>query len=392
MKFYRITAELLSPLLVQENKHSNAPDSREYLPGSTLRGALATQYLRQIGSDGDDFFRNLFLENGIHFPNLYPVDSADEISLQLPMTAFSCKRKPGFRAADAHGVRDTHGVEDGLAYLAAETVLQKAFLSNRKCEQCGQDIKPFAGFWNGNIIKPAKYAPVVSAQRHTGIDRLTGTVSNSIFYITQGISEYKLKQKGCSEFVPQYLSGGIYLKEEQAQILSDIFEQGSVFAGADCTSGMGEMKIQLSECQERAFSLPEWNKRFRHKLKKVSADAEKAQTGIYFSIGLDSHTIMVDNLLRPVSDFMPEFSDITLVTRVVRPQTIYGWQSCWKLPKNIDMAVCRGSVYLFLYQGAGIDKLQEYLRDISIDGIGLRRTEGFGRIRVCDNLHTQEVL
>jgi CRISPR-associated protein Csx10 len=386
MKLYRVTAELLSPLLVQENKRSNAPDSREYLPGSTLRGALAAHYLRQVGSAEDKCFRSLFLENGFNFPNLYPVDSADEISFQIPMTAFSCKRKPGFKATDSHGVKD------GLVHLAAEAILKKAFLSKEKCKECKQDVKPYAGFWNGNITKAVKSVPVVAAQRHTGIDRTTGTVANSIFYITQGISEYRLKKKGGLEFVPQYLSGGIYLTEDRAEMLSDLFGRGSVFAGADCTSGMGEMKMQLSEHKERIFSLPEWNKHFRNKLKTLSPDAEKAQAGIYFSIGLDSHTIMIDSLLRPVSDFVPEFPDISIVTRVVRPQTVYGWQSCWKLPRNIDMAACRGSVYLFLYKGSNIDKLQEYLRDIGINGIGLRRTEGFGRIRVCDSLHTQEVL
>lgn len=380
MKYYHLNARLLAPMMVQENRQSNAPSGLPYLPGSSLRGAAAGLYLRNGGSAEDAAFRAIFLDNPVCFPDLLPSHSPGQVSRPLPMTAASCKRSPGFVTDKGHGVSDSLA-----AFMAAELEggpITGAFI----CTACTQDAKPFQGFWNGDLTGPQKNDPVLVYHRHTGIDRHTGTVASSIFYITQGIAE---NWKGSDDqYYPQYLSSGLFLSEDQFKILSDWLKE-TLFAGADRTRGMGEMAISLVEAQSPTFDLNAWNGSFQNKLSKLTS---KAPPGVYFSVGFASHAIMVDALLRPSLEIMLDFPDIVMDTRMIRQHTVRGWQASWQLPKPEDVTIGMGSVCLFRYTGNDFQGLNTYLNQLMVHGIGLRRSEGFGRIHVCDPFHIQEVI
>lgn len=381
MKYYHLNARLLAPMMVQENRQSNSPSGLPYLPGSSLRGAVAGLYLRNGGSAEDTAFRAILLDNPVCFPDLLPSHSPGQVSRPLPITAASCKRSPGFVTDNGHGVCDSLA-----AFMAAELEdgpIDRALM----CTTCAQDAKPFQGFWNGNLMNPQKNDPVLVYQRHTGIDRHTGTVASSIFYITQGIAE---SWKGSDDqYYPQYLSSGLFLSEDQFQILSDWLTE-TVYAGADRTRGMGEMVISLVEAQSPTFDLNAWNSSFQNKLSRLTSKAPLP--GVCFSVGFSSHAIMVDTLLRPFLEIMLDFPDIVMDTRMIRQHTVRGWQASWQLPKPEDVAIGMGSVCLFRYTGNDIQGLNTYLNQLMVNGIGLRRSEGFGRIHVCDPFHIQEVI
>ncbi len=262
--YYRMTAKLLSPLIVQQKRQNRAPQTLNYLPGSTLRGALAASYLRGGKNADDEAFRTLFLENPVHFCNLLPGTDADTSSQILPLTTISCKREPGF---DQHGVFDT---------LAATTASRIGNIPPDKtlwkCPTCGEDMKLFSGYWNENFTTPDKFDPDVRIQRHTGIDRVTGTVANSMFFMTQSISDYyKLSDQDEDLYSQQYLSGKLFLNETQLDHLTPLVEN-SVFAGADRTRGFGEMALSLtrvddSEHPVKALDrIEEWHSAFTTKL------------------------------------------------------------------------------------------------------------------------------
>src|SRR3990172_7086808 len=160
MKYYRLTAKLLAPLVIQQSRQSSDSSALPYLPGSTLRGTLAARYLNSGRSPEDEEFRFLFLNNPVCFPNLFPSDENGTVIAQfLPLTAFSCKRNPGFK--------DKHGVIDMLGVKAAVRIDPK--LKNKNsCLECGQAMKAFTGFWNGNCQNPCKFSPAMIYQRHTG--------------------------------------------------------------------------------------------------------------------------------------------------------------------------------------------------------------------------------
>ncbi|QTA92057.1 type III-D CRISPR-associated RAMP protein Csx10 [Desulfonema magnum] len=385
MKYYRITAKLLSPLLIQNNRQSDTCQSISYLPGSTLRGALAAKFFLIRGGPEDKDFRTLFLDDPPSFPNLLPTDEKGSVlSRVLPMTSISCKRNPGFKEGDKHGVRDT------LAPNAASRIMQASANEDFwKCPECGEDMKPFPGFWNGNLSAPCKFEPTILYHRHTGIDRDTGTIAPSIFFVTQEMADFRKDDKS-EEYHEQYLSGDMFMNEEQLEILKTLIKD-SLFAGADRTRGLGEIQLSFEEIPRPEVRLEHWNEKFKAKLKSSMGNniPEDALSGLYFSIKLESHAILVDKFLRPHSE-IEEFSvsDFKLILKMTKAQTIRGWQSAWNLPKPDDLSVAMGSIFLFQYNGDDPEKLRNLLNELAVSGIGLRREEGFGRISVCDELHT----
>jgi CRISPR-associated Csx10 family RAMP protein len=377
MNYYCINAELMAPLMIQDNRQSNSPRTLPYLPGSTLRGAVAAHYLRRGGTPQDQEFRQLFIKQPVIFPDLLPTGRPEIIPRCLPTTACSCKRTPGFEGE--HG----HGVDDILAATAVAELEKKPAI--KTCRKCNQDMKTFSGFWNGNIGNPKKCEPMAVYHRHTGIDRATGTVASSIFYTTEGIADSRKDRFLIDN--KQYLSAGTWMDEKQFSILNDLLDS-PIFAGADRTRGMGELQISLSESEPPVFDLLRWDDQFRQKM--VSITQKNLPEGIFFSIGLASHTILADRFLRPSAEITPDFPNIVELTRIIRKKEIRGWQASWGIPKNEDTAVAMGGTYLFLYTGKDHGGLDLFLNQLAKTGMGLRRPEGFGRLIVCEPLHTQQ--
>lgn len=381
MSYYHLSARLLSALMVQENRQTNTPRGLPYLPGSSLRGAVAAQYLRTGGRPGDDGFRNIFLEDPVSFPDLLPCKGSEQSVKPLPTTVLTCKRAPGFIRAGGHGFRDS------LALHAAAEIQGHPLNAGVVCQNCQHELIPATGFWNGEVADPERFEPVLVYQPHTGIDRHTGAVAASNFYITQGIAGSCKGSDG--ELCRQYLAGGLFLDENQHEILSKIFSE-PIFAGADRTRGMGEMQISLKKATPPELDLESWDNDFRKKLGQLTD--KEIPSGLYFSLGFASHAIFVDRFLRPSLEVPLDLPGLTLVTAVIRKHRVRGWQSSWHLPKPEDTAIGRGSVYLFRYTGDELQGLKDLLKNLVICGAGLRRAEGFGRVTVSDPAHVQEVM
>jgi CRISPR-associated protein Csx10 len=383
MKYYRFSARLLAPLLIQQKRQSNAPQGLPYLPGSTLRGAVAAQFLRAGGQPDDPDFKSLFLPGGLSFPDLFPSSDPLVVSRVLPLTAFSCKRSPGFRTESAHGVRDTlHHVAFARIFGVPVT------LQSRTCPECGNDLKPFSGSWSGPDEICRRFQTAITFDRHTGIDRATGTVATSIFYTTQAMSNYR-KSVETGEYEIQYLTGGIYAREDQIQVLERILP-GSLFAGADRSRGMGEIVLSVNSAESPLFDVAEWSDAFVEKVRNLAG--KSLPEGLYFTVNLESHAIFVDQYLRPVPRIDVEFPDVRLVALSTKSQAVRGWHAGYGLAKPDDQALVMGSVFLFCYRGTDSTGLEQYLQSLAIFGMGLRREEGFGRVSICNPFHTMEVI
>jgi CRISPR-associated protein Csx10 len=278
-------------------------------------------------------------------------------------------------------------VTDALAAYVAAEIEGKPVKDVFECRVCHQDMKPISGFWNNQVESPAISEPVKIYQRHTGINRLTGTAAPSIYYITQGIAETFKQIDGT--YRSQVLTGEIHLDDEQTAILYD-WCNDSIFAGADRTRGMGELLLELKKNDNPGFNLIEWDKEFRKKI--GSFTSRPIPSGTYLSIGLTSHAIFVDRFLRPSPELEVPFSDIKPVLRFIHDRPVFGWQTSWGLPKPVDLGIEMGGVYLFQYHGDTIDDLENFLTQLIQQGVGLRKPEGFGQIQVCDPLHIQEVI
>ncbi|MBI2470388.1 MAG: hypothetical protein HYV59_03995 [Planctomycetes bacterium] len=390
MKYYKISAKLLSPIMIQENRQSNTPKSLSHIPGSTLRGALAMKHLRLGGSPKDDSFKDLFSFGSINYPNLYPADEQESnVSAILPFTALSCKNNSGFKRTNYED-QVGHGVNDDLADKLAKRLLGK-YVSAHFCKKCRQDLRVFPGFWNRSINNPAKVDTVLLFARHTGIDRHTGTVASNIFFTNQVIADLqkvsiKTNQGKNKEFYTQHFNGCTYLSEEQLSLLQNL-SSDSLFIGRNKSRGLGEVKLSIQETEETSFDLPKWDVSFKQKYQAITKS--NLPEGIYFSINLESHAILLDKFLRPMYDFNPDFPEISPVLKIIKMQKIKGWNNAWKLAKSDDIAISMGSVFLFKYVGSDVSGLTVYLKKLNKSGIGLRIDEGFGQISVCNSFHTE---
>ncbi len=243
MKHYRIKAKLLAPLAIRQNRQSGAPQGLSYLPGSSLRGAVAAKFLRTGGEPQDADFRKLFLDQPVFFPNLLPSDeTGDALARMLPLTSVSCKRYPGFNSDP----KERHGVTDTLARKLVISQFPDSEINlSFACEKCENSMKSFTGFWNANIENPRRFQPSMLFQRHTGIDRVTGTIAQEIFFISQAMDDWR-KNHDTGEDYKQYLCGDLFLDKEQQEILEPAIS-GNLFVGAKRTRGMGEIEISIDE-------------------------------------------------------------------------------------------------------------------------------------------------
>ena len=132
MRQLRVIVEPKSPLVVGSGMDvGNVRESRSFIPGSVLRGALAQVILDSLGirkntgrkvkrtflkaaeiADYEKSFKKVFLDGKTaRFGNLYPFPLSDNTipvdAFPIPLTAFTCKPSPGFGKKDGeHGVFD----------------------------------------------------------------------------------------------------------------------------------------------------------------------------------------------------------------------------------------------------------------------------------------------
>ncbi len=365
MKIIEIAVEILSPVVV-------SPPT--YVSGSALRGALAAKYIRekQMSNPAQErVFQDLFIKEKVYFSDLIP---GGEV---LPLTALACKRQPGFEQEGKHGIYDTL-----LANIASKKLLS--------CPDCSQDLKRIEGFHDFSRLHKLE----TSISTHVGIERATSTAAQEILYSDAEIEE------------GQMIFGRICSAEDCIPALIDILE-GHFYIGRSKTRGKGKARVaSVNEITMDIVVLcSEWEL-WNQKAKELLGDSWRWD--FLFALTLKSDTIIVDELLRPSNDpsndviWLPKvdggvctFGNGTIesVFHFSQLDRISGWNSAHGLPKNDDFGIRRGSVFVYGFLGNEKDRhqLQERLVELAVEGIGLRKTEGFGQITVNDFFHSKQV-
>jgi CRISPR-associated protein Csx10 len=82
--------------------------------------------------------------------------------------------------------------------------------------------------------------------------------------------------------------------------------------------------------------------------------------------------------------------EATLLRSFTMTKNVGGWNVSWSLPKPTNLAVMMGSLYVFQSKYKLEDKHFDQLEFLERNGIGERRTEGYGQVRVCDEFHVRE--
>jgi CRISPR-associated protein Csx10 len=194
---------------------------------------------------------------------------------------------------------------------------------------------------------------------------------------------------------------------EHASTLQDYLKQVD-HVGSGASRGLGWVTTEvemladdddLTSLCERRNNMNNEIKRRWDKLKKwpgCSTPPCSPDTGCYFTIDLYSDAVLKEHGLLPTMILKPEMlkercgiQDDSL--QLLRAYSGYdyrgGWNTAWGLPKDVEVAVPIGSVFVFWTQEPEL--WEEALLDLEQWGIGDRTSEGFGQVRVCDEFHQQ---
>lgn len=403
MKKVLVTAKLLAPVAIKRDRQSERSGSVRSLTGTSVRGALASVYLQQHGKV-DDVFKHLFLDEGAC--RFGPLDPGPEI---FPLTAAACKRE---------GTK--HALVDQLWYRIAQhhtegNLPENAETTWRQCGKCEADLKGHHGFWhenNGCLSENTSDKHHVAA--HVGIDRHTNTAAESILYTLEALLP------SCQD---KDLSGWLMADDNALTTLKTLLkaEDSRISVGHHRTRGYGDICLQLDESINTENSADEGNwEQWSSKLITFLSSSplsvpEITPDDFYFSLSFPTGAVLVDRFLRYTIDpacmvlwlpAMPSVDEafpmtdrpthqlatggrLRWVTAVTKHERLRGWNAAHGLPRQDEWMVARGSVYVYCFKGTPEERaaLIQQLKTLSQEGIGGRRNEGFGMVRVCDNFH-----
>lgn len=364
-----IKAIARSPICLSSSHVGFSSQSIDYIAGSALRGALAGAYLRAGGAANSRLFRDIFLSEQVLFPNLYPGGTN---SAPIPLSARSCKRFPG-----AGDIQSEHGICDRLVEL---TLSEEQDITDKlRCPQCKSPLDRITGFYirNGRLVETIKVKKRLMT--HVGLSRVTGTAEEGFLYSLEVLEE------------GQYFSGRIICADNMAEQLRQMFEKygNELYVGTARTRGLGCLSIkEVSDSNPTTFELKAFDQRYR----AITKDSDS--NSLYFTVTLLSDTILQDSFFRyqgvikeeNFKEFGINPGDIQLQDYMSDQVRIQGWNSAAGWPKEDEMAIRKGSVFLYRYRGE-TSALQRSLEKIQRNGIGARRAEGFGRVSINDPFH-----
>jgi CRISPR-associated Csx10 family RAMP protein len=421
MNRYPLEATLLSPVVVKRDRQSQRSEGTPSLSGSILRGALATLYLQTYGLTGEQSrkpFHHLFLdESACRFGPLDPGPHT------LPVTAVSCKRRPGFladRKPEQKPADAPHGMADQLwsrvASRLAGQSLRDASVLPEHCH-CGNDLKPQVGFWldgEGGPRQPSEIGRRLNM--HVGIDRATHTAAETILYSLDALDPIGEETR---------LVGWLDADETAVTALKDLLKNNGeeIRAGHARTRGYGRVRLQVGEPEEeRPSGWDRWSDelhgfldRVRTTLRPPRLPPLRPEEHFFFALSLPAGAVLVDPLLRASLDPADMTSDLPplppadpglcvlslpgkrlpgggmlwCVAAVAHHEGTRGWNAAHGLPRQDEWTVGRGAVYVYLFEGNAPERavLKERLARLEGDGMGARRNEGFGRVIVSDDFH-----
>lgn len=371
-------------------------DTRDYLPGSALRGALA-EWLKVQGQES----RIVSTVKRVRFGNLFPSPAESIWALPFPMTALECKLHGGFRHIP-RGSKEKpgHGIRDSLLLALAYTELERQgarfpvplllrcthTVSDEEGRRCGGRMERVSGFY---AALPEGWQTVQvekALQTKVALSRHRRAAQEGMLYRVIGLRPTKC-------FV-----GRLWTEDET--ILEEL-ERAAEHVGVGALTTRGFGTARLREVEPRVEPLEERLHRFNEKLREVweeLADLARSMggpvpdgpSGTYFSVDLLAPAVLRDPQGLPTLKLSLPFNGKVLnpVFWATQPAFVGGFSTAWGLPKPTQLGAAMGSVYVFRVD-ATPEGLLPFLEELEARGVGLRTDEGLGEILVCHPFHRE---
>ncbi|MFQ3632394.1 type III-B CRISPR module-associated Cmr3 family protein [Roseiflexus sp.] len=373
--------EALAPLTFPERKPGaqfNA--SLPYVPGAAIFGALGQVIGAQTFDDA--------LFRAIRCHNAYPAQQGDAWVRPLPATAIQPK-----------GADGTEEVTDSLyARVCWERQQPSALIyaptdaDGRPWEAVGQRFYTLS---DGGLQYRSVQQRILT---RVAINRQRGTAENQRLYSLLAISETtEVKTRR----VPTRFRGSMALPPSAEEQVRSALTHITHLGGRQ-TSGLGavrvhmtEIAVSVDETQQVQQRVAAMTQRFREqaRLYEELGGMPWSIEGNIFTINLLADAILLEQGWLPTQELSAEqFKDLTgieatLLRAFTTTKIVGGWHTLWQRPKPTSVAVAMGGLYVFQTDRPLTEEDYRRLAQLQIDGIGERRTEGYGQIRICDEFH-----
>lgn len=384
-------------------------DTRDYVPGSVIRGALA-EWLKLNGQET----QILSVVSGLRFGNLFPAPDPESYALPLPGTAVECKLHGGFRSAGGHGVRDTllpalayselvkRGAQFPVPFLLRCLATKEKGQSpagasvdrdHETSSSCNERMEKVSGYYirQGNhysLVRPEEFL-----QTKVSLSRYRRAAQRGKLY--RVVSLCPTVRNGNAPF---YFVGRVWARSDQEidKLCQAVSEAG---IGGLTTRGFGRVKCERAKPNIKP--LRERVENFNRKLKEVWRDladlaiqcgssVPTAPEGTYFSIDLLSPALLLDDDGIPTLRLTLSYQGQTLepVWWSVQGTFVGGFSTAWGLPKPTSLGAAANSAYVYRAD-ADLQSLVSWLENLENRGIGLRTDEGFGEMLICHPFHEE---
>jgi len=357
---YRVIIEPEQPLLFGKPALGNYRSSLPFVPGTNLRGAIASQLDR-------DAYADLFLHQESIFFNAYPTSSPenDELPRYFPPSAVTCKHFPGTGEKD-HGVKDTF-LDSFLSYVKNATFVAT-------CPECNESARSHDGIINGGNEDGLTLLNYVSTT-HVGISRKRRVAQDGFLYTRVGIvQKVEEDEKGKKDKVSLYFVGLANLPEELAEMFDN--ENGTILhVGANRRRGMGRIRVKIEEWTE-----PRRWQNLETRCKQLTELLAPDSQEVLFT--LDTLTPWVPDPFTG-SEHPLQGQPAELLFSNTQTELATGWHHVAGLPRRSYPSV-KGT---FLYRTAS----PELVERLHQSQLGLEQDRGYGLMIVCDPYHTERM-
>lgn len=403
----QLEIESRSPLAFPERKPGEQfRSSLPFVPGATIYGALGSLLAQQLAQETrEERERQIRAAIAtIRCHNAYPAQPDDTWSRPLPMSALRAKNNRSAPPIDGLVGRVCYEQQQPAALLFLPTDDE-----GRPWEHPG-----WASYSLGDTGTPSERSVEQRVLTRVAIDRRRGTAVDRRLYSPLVISEVQradmieAKSDDMSlwpgdqrfrEWKTRFL-GSIAVPADDSRI-TPLLDQIRHLGGRQST-GLGAVTVKRTGAADDTPAMllervQQLTKVFRMQAALYERLGGKPWpfSGSLFTINLLADTILLDNGWLATIELSPGLLseatggaiNATLVRSLTRSSIAAGWNVKWDRHKPTAVAVNRGSLYLFATDAPlTIDQAQA-LYALQCDGIGERRPEGYGQIRICDEFH-----
>lgn len=385
-----IRLRLRSPLCIAQRPTAPGQPvtSLPLISGTTLRGGLASTWLagQRFATPGDlsesrrRDFQSLFLSGRIRF-------GACRLALPglrtdvIPLTAYTAKHGGGW-------------LDDPPASSGVYDIL-RSLLTNQMIDP---ELEPLGKRFAATPAGELHYRKAEPGRRliaRTAINPVRGAARDAQLYTLDALEtgqEFEGRIEGDSAAIESLISAGVLAPNTMLGV------------GQGRSRGLGAVEIvdvgAAAPHENRRMAVLDDVTRFNALLGRDAA----AQEWI-LPITLESDIILRDRYLLPSSDANPQQTlgryqklpagldqHMRLVPAGVMQSTTWigGWDELRRMPRAPGLAVAMGSVWSFAVSQKLIPDAIDWWLQAERDGLGERRIEGYGQVRLCHPLHLAE--